>query len=343
MLACAALGILKSISGAAAMGLIAGLAMAGLSRVLPRRGAVALAGLGLGLAVTLAPIEGDLLSKVMPEAAHAQLTQSSSRARVAIARSFGTAVALSPWRGAGFGTSGRFAETPVAARIEPEMRILLGVGHPHNSFLQVWAELGLPGAFLATLVLMLMLARLSVLPSPTCRCAWARGLRGGHRLRGAQRLGGLVDGRARCCHHLGEGRPRLHSFIYDGPADMSFDVDLFVIGGGSGGVRAARIAAGYGAKVMLAEEYRVGGTCVIRGCVPKKLMVYAGRFADEFEDAAGFGWTVERPRFDWSVLKARRDAEVTRLEGIYDANLMRAGVEIVPERAVIEDENTVRL
>ncbi len=124
---------------------------------------------------------------------------------------------------------------------------------------------------------------------------------------------------------------------------MSFDVDLFVIGGGSGGVRAARIAAGYGAKVMLAEEYRVGGTCVIRGCVPKKLMVYAGRFADEFEDAAGFGWTVERPRFDWSVLKARRDAEVTRLESIYDANLMRAGVEIVPERAVIEDENTVRL
>ncbi|MFC6788190.1 glutathione-disulfide reductase [Methylobacterium komagatae] len=124
---------------------------------------------------------------------------------------------------------------------------------------------------------------------------------------------------------------------------MSFDVDLFVIGGGSGGVRAARIAAGYGAKVMLAEEYRVGGTCVIRGCVPKKLMVYAGRFADEFEDAAGFGWRVERPRFDWSVLKARRDAEVTRLESIYDANLMRAGVEIVPERAVIEDANTVRL
>lgn len=124
---------------------------------------------------------------------------------------------------------------------------------------------------------------------------------------------------------------------------MSFDVDLFVIGGGSGGVRAARIAAGYGAKVMLAEEYRVGGTCVIRGCVPKKLMVYAGRFADEFEDAAGFGWTVETLRFDWRVLKARRDAEVTRLESIYDANLMRAGVEIVPERAVIEDANTVRL
>ena len=123
----------------------------------------------------------------------------------------------------------------------------------------------------------------------------------------------------------------------------TFDVDLFVIGGGSGGVRAARISAGYGAKVMLAEEYRVGGTCVIRGCVPKKLMVYAGRFADEFEDAAGFGWTLQPPRFDWSVLKARRDAEVTRLEGIYDANLIRAGVEIVPERAVIEDAHTVRL
>lgn len=122
-----------------------------------------------------------------------------------------------------------------------------------------------------------------------------------------------------------------------------FDCDLFVIGGGSGGVRAARIAAGYGARVRLAEEYRVGGTCVIRGCVPKKLMVYAGRFADAFEDAAGFGWSVGQPRFDWSVLKQRRDAEVTRLEGIYDANLIRAGVEIHPERAVIEDPHTVRL
>ncbi|MCJ2074622.1 glutathione-disulfide reductase [Methylobacterium sp. E-016] len=123
----------------------------------------------------------------------------------------------------------------------------------------------------------------------------------------------------------------------------TYDVDLFVIGGGSGGVRAARIAAGYGARVTMAEEYRVGGTCVIRGCVPKKLMVYAGRFADEFEDAAGFGWTVEAPRFDWSVLKRRRDAEVTRLEGIYDANLIRAGVTVVPERAVIEDAHTIRL
>ena len=127
---------------------------------------------------------------------------------------------------------------------------------------------------------------------------------------------------------------------FDGDA---FDVDLFVIGGGSGGVRAARIAAGYGARVTLAEEYRVGGTCVIRGCVPKKLMVYAGRFAEEFEDAAGFGWTFPEPRFDWSVMKARRDAEVARLESIYDANLMKAGVKVVAERAVIEDAHTVRL
>ena len=78
------------------------------------------------------------------------------------------------------------------------------------------------------------------------------------------------------------------------------EVDLFVIGGGSGGVRAARIASGYGAKVVVAEEYRVGGTCVIRGCVPKKLLVYASRFSSAFEDAAGFGWSSEPPAFDWS-------------------------------------------
>ena len=81
---------------------------------------------------------------------------------------------------------------------------------------------------------------------------------------------------------------------------MAEEVDLFVIGAGSGGVRAARIASGYGARVMIAEEYRVGGTCVIRGCVPKKLLVYASRFADEFEDAAGYGWTVPEPSFDWA-------------------------------------------
>jgi len=121
------------------------------------------------------------------------------------------------------------------------------------------------------------------------------------------------------------------------------DVDLFVIGGGSGGVRAARIAAGYGARVMLAEEYRVGGTCVIRGCVPKKLFVYASRFAADFEDAAGYGWSVPQATFDWPTLVKNKDAEITRLEGIYRDNLVRAGVEIVDSRAVIEDAHTVRI
>jgi pyruvate/2-oxoglutarate dehydrogenase complex dihydrolipoamide dehydrogenase (E3) component len=87
-----------------------------------------------------------------------------------------------------------------------------------------------------------------------------------------------------------------------------FDVDLFVIGGGSGGVRAARIAAGHGAKVMLAEEYRMGGTCVIRGCVPKKLFVLGSHFRQEMEDAAGFGWTIPTVRFDWPTLVANKAA-----------------------------------
>ena len=121
------------------------------------------------------------------------------------------------------------------------------------------------------------------------------------------------------------------------------EVDLFVIGAGSGGVRAARIAAGHGAKVAIAEEYRVGGTCVIRGCVPKKLMVYASRFREEFEDAAGFGWSVGEPHFDWSKLKANRDAEIARLERIYHSLLQGSKVETFPERAVLEDAHTVRL
>ncbi|MBO0751191.1 MAG: glutathione-disulfide reductase [Bradyrhizobiaceae bacterium] len=121
------------------------------------------------------------------------------------------------------------------------------------------------------------------------------------------------------------------------------EVDLFVIGAGSGGVRAARIAAGYGAKVMIAEEYRVGGTCVIRGCIPKKLFVYASRFSHDFDDAAGFGWTVPPAGFDWPTLIANKDKEIARLEGVYRANLEKAGVEIVETRAVIEDEHTVRL
>jgi glutathione reductase (NADPH) len=120
-------------------------------------------------------------------------------------------------------------------------------------------------------------------------------------------------------------------------------VDLFVIGAGSGGVRAARIAAGYGARVMIAEEYRVGGTCVIRGCVPKKLLVYASRFADEFEDAAGYGWTVPKPSFDWATLIANKDREIARLELAYVTALERAGVTIVKSRAVLEDARTVLL
>ena len=122
-----------------------------------------------------------------------------------------------------------------------------------------------------------------------------------------------------------------------------FDCDLFVIGGGSGGVRAARIAAGYGARVMLAEEYRVGGTCVIRGCVPKKLLVYASRFSHDFEEAAGFGWTVEGTSFDWPTLIANKDKEIARLEAAYTANLTRANVAIVKSRAVLEDAHTVHL
>jgi glutathione reductase (NADPH) len=121
------------------------------------------------------------------------------------------------------------------------------------------------------------------------------------------------------------------------------EVDLFVIGAGSGGVRAARIAAGYGARVMIAEEYRVGGTCVIRGCVPKKLLVYASRFAHEFDDAAGFGWSVDAPVFDWSTLIANKDKEIARLEAAYTANLDKAGVMTVKARAVLEDAHTVRL
>jgi glutathione reductase (NADPH) len=124
---------------------------------------------------------------------------------------------------------------------------------------------------------------------------------------------------------------------------MAEEVDLFVIGAGSGGVRAARISSGYGARVMVAEEYRVGGTCVIRGCVPKKLLVYASRFADEFEDAAGFGWTVPEPKFDWATLIANKDKEIARLEAAYTANLDRAKVKTVKSRATLLDPHTVKL
>lgn len=124
----------------------------------------------------------------------------------------------------------------------------------------------------------------------------------------------------------------------------SYDYDLFVIGGGSGGVRAARIAAGHGARVGIAEEYRFGGTCVIRGCVPKKLLVYASRYADTFEDAAGFGWDVEEPpRFDWGRLIEAKDREIARLEGLYRKGLDGAGVSVHAARAQFADRHTLRL
>ena len=122
-----------------------------------------------------------------------------------------------------------------------------------------------------------------------------------------------------------------------------FDVDLFVIGGGSGGVRAARIAASHGARVMIAEEYRMGGTCVIRGCVPKKLLVYASHIRHEIEDAAGFGWTIPSATFDWPTLIANKDIEIARLEAAYTANVEKSGAAIVKTRAVFEDAHTLRL
>jgi glutathione reductase (NADPH) len=123
----------------------------------------------------------------------------------------------------------------------------------------------------------------------------------------------------------------------------AFDYDLFVIGAGSGGVRAGRIAARYGAKVAVAEEFRVGGTCVIRGCVPKKLFVYASKFAEEFEDAVGFGWTTEKVSFDWATLIENKDKEIDRLNKAYIRNLEAAGAELILERATVVDANTVML
>jgi glutathione reductase (NADPH) len=120
-------------------------------------------------------------------------------------------------------------------------------------------------------------------------------------------------------------------------------VDLFVIGAGSGGVRAARIASSHGARVMVAEEYRVGGTCVIRGCVPKKLLVYASRFREEFEDAAGYGWTLGEPVFDWATLIANKDREIARLEAAYTTTLERFKVELVKSRAVLDGPGAVKL
>lgn len=121
------------------------------------------------------------------------------------------------------------------------------------------------------------------------------------------------------------------------------DFNLFVIGAGSGGVRAARVAAAHGAKVAIAEEYRIGGTCVIRGCVPKKLLVYGAHFAEDLEDARRFGWHVQDAKFDWPTLRDNVLAEVTRLSGLYAQTLDNHKVKVLPERAVVTGPNSVRV
>ncbi|PYE44736.1 NADPH-glutathione reductase [Rhizobium sp. PP-WC-2G-219] len=123
----------------------------------------------------------------------------------------------------------------------------------------------------------------------------------------------------------------------------SYDYDLFVIGGGSGGVRSGRVAASLGKKVAIAEEFRYGGTCVIRGCVPKKLYVYASAFSTDFKDAEGFGWTVGETSFDWHKLVAAKEAEITRLEGLYQKGLANAGADIFHTRAELVGPNSVKL
>lgn len=122
-----------------------------------------------------------------------------------------------------------------------------------------------------------------------------------------------------------------------------FDYDFFVIGAGSGGVRAGRIAASYGAKVAVAEEYKAGGTCVLRGCVPKKFLVNAGHFADAFEDAEGYGWSVGEPSFSWPTLIANKDKELERLSAIYARNLRNAGAELIEERAELVGPHEILL
>jgi len=124
---------------------------------------------------------------------------------------------------------------------------------------------------------------------------------------------------------------------------MKYDYDLFVIGAGSGGVRAARIASQAGARVAIAEEYRIGGTCVIRGCVPKKFLVYGAEFAQAFADSKGYGWSVSGATFDWPTLRDNVQKEVTRLSGIYTSNLIKAGVTAYEERAELVDAHKVRL
>jgi glutathione reductase (NADPH) len=124
---------------------------------------------------------------------------------------------------------------------------------------------------------------------------------------------------------------------------MSYDLDLFVIGAGSGGVRAARFAAGFGAKVAVAESRYLGGTCVNVGCVPKKLLVYGAHFSDDFEHAKGFGWTLEKPTFDWPTLIANKNQEIQRLNGIYRNLLVNSGVQLLEGHARLVDAHTVEV
>ena len=122
-----------------------------------------------------------------------------------------------------------------------------------------------------------------------------------------------------------------------------YDFDLFVIGAGSGGVRASRVAAGHGAKVAVAEEFRVGGTCVIRGCVPKKLLIYGAHFAEDLKDARRFGWNVPDCGFEWTTLRDNVLGEVDRLEGLYKNTLSSHKVEMIPERATVTGPHSVKL
>jgi len=122
-----------------------------------------------------------------------------------------------------------------------------------------------------------------------------------------------------------------------------FDFDLFTIGAGSGGVRASRMAGQLGAKVAIAEHSRIGGTCVIRGCIPKKLLAYAAHYAEDFEDARGFGWTVEGASFSWPALIASKNSEIARLEGVYKSVLDKAGVETIRGTARLADAHTVEI
>ena len=122
-----------------------------------------------------------------------------------------------------------------------------------------------------------------------------------------------------------------------------YDYDLITIGAGSGGVRATRLAGGYGARVAIVEKSRVGGTCVMRGCVPKKLLVYSAHFAEDFEDAHGFGWTPGTPTFDWPTLIARKNTELDRLEGVYNRILRDNNVALLEGTARLVDPHTVEV